>query len=355
MYLRQLLLFEQINTQAKYTFWLIPGAGGKASFVGNQHTPKPAMNRHRLYFFATAIWVGTFGNLWAQVDPYAPNRDPTDTNDPKGRKVAPNKPTRADDDNTGSSEGNRSSLRQNNRMNAQPVAAMSQSVGRTAELMTDAYTGRATVFRMGIGGVYSSLPMVMNQGTYATTSATRIGGLHMNAALSLFNNRGIALDLVPYLDQQFAAIIEGNEGSITTLGVHGLLYLAPHNEFSLKPFLQARYQSISGEVTEADFTGKVDYSVLGVGGGLKVHFISDEGDPETWLRLGVLYEKPSFQPSGTFSTMSMSLQANIASELVLDFSYGQNFFIGGYTANPVNLEKVNQDFFQIRLIRNNLF
>jgi hypothetical protein len=90
-----------------------------------------------------------------------------------------------------------------------------------------------------------------------------------------------------------------------------------------------------------------------LGFGPMLHF--RKNGKETWIKPGVYFDKLSFAKADK-PTKVFSLTTNIASALIIEATYSQNYPVAGTINYPTAFNTAKQNYFSIRLIRQgNLF
>lgn len=246
-------------------------------------------------------------------------------------------------------------------------AGMAAGVGGAMSLINDGYSPNwyAMKFQLGLG--YESLPIISNNVSQYHTNQSYIEtfGLptfHVGFKLGFFNNRGISFHLNPQFDLGFSALSAGTSGGYVGYGSMATVYFGRKSYSKFKVFAEGGYYKKDGTFSyDADAAatgesatddvreGTFNYGVVKYGGGFMFHWI-DHGE-ETYIRPAAYLETASFFESDTKPVLNLNLQVNLWSEIIFEFNYAKNYFIGGETKYPTTLVNENKDFFSIKIIR----
>lgn len=241
-----------------------------------------------------------------------------------------------------------------------------------AALLNDSYSPKwyAMKFQLGLG--YESFPLISNNvnkyhADQSYIEKFTLPTFHLGFKSGFFNNKGVSLEINPQFNLGFSALSPGKSGGYTEYGSTATLYLGKKGLSKVKLFAEAGYFKRSGRInydydaanTKSDGTlttnsddvreGTINYGKIKYGAGIMFRWINDIG--ENYIRPSVFYEKASFFESDTKPVLGFNIQANIASEIIIEITYAKNYFIGGEVKFPSTLVKENQNFWGIKLIR----
>lgn len=242
---------------------------------------------------------------------------------------------------------------------------MATSTAGLMAIIKDGYSskGFAAKFLLGLG--YESSPIISNNASEYSINKSYIEKrnlltFHTGFIFGILNNRPISIYIKPEASLGMSALVPGVSGGFLSYGSSGVIQLASkkHSKFNL--FAEGGWFSYDGTfkydadavnntATDDVREGKMKYTKIRYGGGFMLRWI-DNGK-ETFLRPAFFYDKPSFFTTATKPIASMNLQVNIASEILLDFTYTPKTYIPGELLYPTTLEKKNVNYFGIKIIR----
>jgi hypothetical protein len=253
------------------------------------------------------------------------------------------------------------------------VAATSATVGLMA-LLNDGYSDKpfSVKFLLGVGmeGIHLNVNETFKRNSATQRMVTTDGYLGFNA--TVFNNKGISLELSPFFNYGLIAFQTGYSGGKISYGGSGTLYLSKKSTSKIKLFAEGGYIKRSGDLnfdqdvangnsatstasaTDIVQKGEYNYSVLKYGGGFMLRFVHQNDNDkwvETTIKPGFFFEKPSFSLPSDKPIMVANLQLNIESIICLDVSYSKNYAIGGKINYPQNYTLENGNYWNFRIIR----
>jgi hypothetical protein len=253
------------------------------------------------------------------------------------------------------------------------VAATTATVGLMA-LLNDGYSDKpfSVKFLLGVGmeGIHLNVNETFKRNSATQRMTTFDGYLGFNA--TVFNNKGISLELSPFFNYGLIAFQTGYSGGKISYGGSGTLYLSKKSTSKIKLFAEGGYIKRSGDLnfdqdvangnsatstasaTDIVQKGEYNYSVLKYGGGFMLRFVHQNDNDkwvETTIKPGFFFEKPSFALPSDKPIMVANLQLNIESIMCLDVSYSKNYAIGGKINYPQNYKLENGNYWNFRIIR----
>ena len=247
-------------------------------------------------------------------------------------------------------------------------AAYTSAAAGTAGLMamiTDGYSskGFAGKFLLGLG--YESSPILSNNSSNYSVNKSYIETrslltIHTGFTFGILNNKAISIYLKPQANMGISAYVPGVSGGFVSYGGTGVLQLATKKHSKFNVFAEGGWfgyngtfkydaDAVNNTATDDVREGKIKYNTIRYGGGFMLRWI-DDGN-ETYLRPAVFYDKPSFFTSAVKPVLSMNLQINIYSAIILDFTYTPKTYIPGELLYPATLERKNVNYFGIKIIR----
>jgi len=238
-------------------------------------------------------------------------------------------------------------------------------------LLTDQYThsGFSGKFQMGLG--YDQTPMITNQNN-ANAAATSYADkasyptVHVGLRFEILNNAPVNFNLAGIYAVGLHAFETGITGVHTVIGAEGGIQFWYKTATKFKLFADFGWYQRTGErkrdqdavtggtsATDDVREGKYNYNVMRFGFGPMLHFRGN--GKETWIKPGVYFDKVSFTKEDK-PKMLFSLKTNIASSIIIEAAYSQNYPVAGTISYPNAFHVANQDYFSIKLIRQgNLF
>jgi hypothetical protein len=305
--------------------------------------------KHLLLFF---LVLYSF-SVCSQTDPYDRNK----TENKNTRKGETERPKNQDQNGEVKEKTapNYQSVGKSDVNNSQQVVSSVSSLVGSLGMISDNYTGDATTLKLQFGLGISQFPLIVNATSYSTTEKIYMLDVPIGMNLGIFKNRGISFNIKPFYTFKLPGIIKGNAGTISEAGVNIVGYFSTQAESQFKLFTHFGYRKVSGSFdsdgSNGDaFSAKLDYSVMKIGGGIMFYQVFD--DKELWIKPGFFLEKPSFLSADQSPIKTINLNINIMSEIEIDFSISNNYFIGGQIENTKQFIPKNQTFYNVTLIRN---
>jgi hypothetical protein len=249
--------------------------------------------------------------------------------------------------------------------------AAAGSAAAVMSMLNDGYThsGFSAKFQMGVG--YDQTPMITNQNnsnaaaaSYADKASYPLVGIGLK--FEILNNAPVNINLGGIYTAGLHAFETGITGVHTVIGGEGGIQFWYKTATKFKLFADFGWYQRTGErkrdqdavtggtsATDDVREGKYNYNVIRFGFGPMLHF--RKGGRETWIKPGVYFDKVSFAKEDK-PKMLFSLKTNIASSIIIEATYSQNYPVAGTISYPNAFHVANQDYFSIKLIRQgNLF
>ncbi|MEA5401958.1 hypothetical protein VB776_03450 [Arcicella sp. DC2W] len=246
-------------------------------------------------------------------------------------------------------------------------AGLATSVGGMMALLNDSYSYKwyAMKFQAGLG--YENFPIYSNNASQYHVNNSYIESFtlptfHMGFKSGFFNNKGVSFMLNPLLNAGFSALSAGTSGGYVEYGSTATLYLSHKSRSKFKVFAEGGYFNREGNYSyDADAAnggnsatddvrkGTFKYDIMKYGGGFMYHLIYD--GKETYMRPAVFFEKPSFFTKDDKPVLNFNFQVNISSEIIFDFNYSTDYFIGGDVTYPTTLQSEKMKYFSIKIIK----
>lgn len=250
-------------------------------------------------------------------------------------------------------------------------AAAAGSAVAAMSMLNDGYThkGFSTKFQVGVG--YDQTPMITNQnngnaalGSYADKGSYPT--VEIGLKFEILNNAPVNFNLRGIFTAGLHAFEPGVTGVHTVTGGEGGIQFWYKTDTKFKLFADFGWYERIGErkrdqdavnngtsATDDVREGKYRYTVMRLGFGPMLHF--RRNGKETWIKPGVYFDKLSFAKADK-PTKVFSLTTNIASALIIEATYSQNYPVAGTINYPTTFSAAKQNYFSIRLIRQgNLF
>lgn len=276
---------------------------------------------------------------------------------PGARKEAKEKPVNQDQ--TGElreqKEANYQSTRDNKANVTSNTVNTASSLISLLQFVTDNYSKKPTILKVNLGFGLSQIPLIVNAVDYSSTEKIYTGDGLVGINLGILKNKSISFNFKPYMNAHFPEIIKGNQGLLFEYGINNFGYFSKSASSKVKLFMHIGYKKISGDFSSDGSNGdaffsNLNYSVVKLGGGVMFHKINY--DKEFWIKPEILFEKPSFLGANQKPVMSFNLNINLNSQIEVDLSASQNYFIGGIIENSTQFIPKNQTFFNLTIIRN---
>lgn len=246
-------------------------------------------------------------------------------------------------------------------------AGLATSVGGMMALLNDSYSYKwyAMKFQAGLG--YENFPIYSNNASQYHVNKSYIESFtlptfHMGFKSGFFNNKAVSFTLNPLLNAGFSALSAGISGGYVEYGSTATLYLSHKSHSKFKVFAEGGYFNREGNysydedaarggnsATDDVRKGTFKYDIMKYGGGIMFHWVHD--GKETYIRPAAFFEKPSFFAKDAKPVLNYNFQVNISSEIIFDFSYSTDYFIGGEVTYPTTLQPEKMDYFSIKIIK----
>ncbi len=233
--------------------------------------------------------------------------------------------------------------------------------------LKDGYSGKGFAGKFSLGLGYEHSPILSNgSGEFAAAKSwieeRNLLTFHTGFTLGVLNNKPVSIYLKPEMNLGMSALVPGVSGGYFSYGGAAVLQLAvkPHAKFSI--FGEGGWMRYSGTfkydadaqnntATDDVREGNMSFSKLRYGGGFMLRWIDRGRGKETYLRPGAFFEKPSFFTGAAKPVLSMNLQVNVYSAILLDFTYTPKTFIPGELHYPSTLERKDVNYFAVKIIR----
>lgn len=228
-----------------------------------------------------------------------------------------------------------------------------------ATKLNDHWTPKAGYLKFQIGTGYESMPIITNNQTLRSskTDAVRVMNFYTGLKFGFAKNSKISLHFNPFFNYNYTGIIADAGGNFINYGSNAYLAIGQKiikDKLRKKVFFEVAYINYTGDYSfngSEEKYGNLNYTNIKAGAGVQLQFVS-YNNKETYLRTGVYFSKPSFISLNTLPIMSLGLELNVASAFMINFDYAKNYFVPGNATYRFNTDKSNQNYFNIKLIKN---